>query len=197
MSSVQELRAAVSSSVLDKAAGKAPAKVPSTPIAMLLLAGAFGACIGIAVDRLALPHGAAAPPPKQAVAPVAAQPAAAESIAMATGTFVQPDANNPLQRGTGGVSVEGDEVVLGADFAVTPGPDYRVLLVPKPALRTAADVANTMYVDLGPLAAFKGSQHYQVPAGVDLANYPSIAIWCAPYGALVSTADLSFAKAGG
>ena len=58
--------------------------------------------------------------------------------------------------------------MLGDDFAVTPGPDYRVLLVPKPAIRAAADVANTMYVDLGPLAAFQGSQSFAVPAGVDL-----------------------------
>ena len=85
--------------------------------------------------------------------------------------------------------------MLADDFAVTPGPDYRVLLVPKPAIRGDADVANTMYVDLGPLAAFKGGQHFAVPAGVDLTRYPSVVIWCAAYAAVISTADLTFAKA--
>ena len=86
------------------------------------------------------------------------------------------------------------KVVLGDDFAVTPGPDYRVLLVPKAAIRAAADVAKTMYVDLGPLAAYQGSQSFAVPAGVDVSRYPSVVIWCAPYAALISTADLSFGK---
>ena len=45
-------------------------------------------------------------------------------------------------------------------------------------------------------AAFKGSQRYDVPDGVDLANYPSVVIWCRTYSALISSADLSFAKPG-
>ena len=202
MSSVQELRAAMSpppapakTEEASAKADKASPKGVSGPIGMLLLAGVFGACLGVAVDRLILPHGAAQPPPP--VASVAQPGAAAEVAALATGTFIQPDANNPLRHGTGGVSVSDGQVVLGDDFAVTPGPDYRVLLVPKPAIRADADVAKTMYVDLGPLAAFKGGQHYAVPAGVDLTRYPSVVIWCAPYAAVISTADLSFAKSGG
>jgi hypothetical protein len=210
MSSVQELRAALrppatpakaaeadtAPAEADKApaeADKAPVQRSSAAIGMLVLAAAVGIGVGIALDRFVLPHGSQPPAPAAAV--VAPQ-AAGESADNATGTIIQPDANNPLQRGSGGVSVAEGAVVLGADFAVTPGPDYRVLLVPKPAIRAAADLGKTMYVDLGPLAAFQGSQSYAVPAGVELAKYPSVVIWCAPYAALISSADLSFGGAG-
>ena len=195
MSSVQELRAAVSPSPTpEKKADKTPMKSQTGLIGMLVLAGVVGACIGVALDRVVLPHGPVSPPPASAT--LAKPQAAALGGLVASGSFIQPDANNPLHRGSGAVSVHGHEVVLGADFAVTPGPDYRVLLVPKPVIRATADVANTMYVDLGPLAAFKGEQSFKVPAGVDLSNYPSVVIWCAAYGTLISTADLSFAKSG-
>ena len=197
MSSVQELRAALRPSTAPEkpreapaAAGKVATQVSPGGAGLLVLAAAVGLCAGIALDRFVLPHGAALPTPAAAVAPQAGR---ADTV-VASGTFIQPDANNPLQRGSGGVSISGREVVLGADFAVTPGPDYRVLLVPKPAIRAASDVANTMYVDIGALAAFQGSQRFAVPAGVDLSRYPSVVIWCATYGSLISSADLSFGK---
>ncbi len=202
MSSVQELRASVSapSSASAKAAkpsgGDSDAAAKAAPagrsasVGLLVLVAAIGVSAGIGLDRFVLPHGAASPEPAAVAAPQAASP----GDTVATGSFIQPDANNPLNHGAGGVSVSGREVVLGADFTVTPGPDYRVLLVPKAAIRASEDVAKTMYVDLGPLAAFKGSQHFAVPAGVDLSRYPSVVIWCAPYGTLISTADLSFGK---
>ena len=49
-----------------------------------------------------------------------------------------------------------------------------------------------MFVDLGRLRAFKGSQRYAVPAGVDLKKYPSVVIWCEQFGVLISPADLAF-----
>ncbi len=193
MSSVQELRAAVTAAPAQPKVAKPAARGLPSPIGLLVLTGALGLCAGIVLDRLVLPHpGASSPTP----AAIAAAPVENAAGVLAAGTFIQPDANNPLQRGSGGVSIANGEVVLGDDFTVTPGPDYRVLLVPKPAIRAPADVTNTMYVDLGPLAAFQGSQHFAVPAGVDLARYPSVVVWCATYGSLISTADLNFGKGG-
>ena len=40
--------------------------------------------------------------------------------------------------------------------------------------------------------AFKGSQKYQVPAGIDLAKFPSVVIWCEQFSVLISPADLTF-----
>ena len=50
-----------------------------------------------------------------------------------------------------------------------------------------------MYVDLGGLRAFKGSQRYAIPAGVDLKSFPSVVIWCERFGVLISPADLAAA----
>jgi hypothetical protein len=49
-----------------------------------------------------------------------------------------------------------------------------------------------MFVDLGRLKAFKGSQNYPVPAGVDLKMYGSVVIWCEQFGVLISPATLKF-----
>jgi hypothetical protein len=47
-----------------------------------------------------------------------------------------------------------------------------------------------MFVDLGGLRAFKGSQRYPIPAGVDLKDYQSVIIWCERFGVLISPAEL-------
>ena len=75
-----------------------------------------------------------------------------------------------------------------------PGPAFHVYLVPKAEVRDTAGVKETMYNDLGRLRAFKGSQKYDIPAGVDLKDYPSVVIWCAQFGVLISPADLNFAS---
>jgi hypothetical protein len=62
--------------------------------------------------------------------------------------------------------------------------------VPKANVRDAGAVKDAMYVDLGQLRAFKGSQRYPVPKGVDLAKYRSVVIWCERFGVLISPADL-------
>lgn len=51
-----------------------------------------------------------------------------------------------------------------------------------------------MFIDLGKLRAFKGSQTYSIPAGLNLRNYSSVVIWCAEFGVLISPADLEFAS---
>ena len=52
-----------------------------------------------------------------------------------------------------------------------------------------------MFVDLGRLRSFKGSQRYAIPPGVELKNYPSVIIWCERFGVLISPADLKTAQA--
>ena len=84
------------------------------------------------------------------------------------------------------------ETMYDMDFEVGPGPKYHVYLVPKEKIRQSADVKGTMFVDLGRLRSFKGSQKYPVPAGIDLKRYPSVVIWCEEFGVLISPADLAF-----
>ena len=90
------------------------------------------------------------------------------------------------------VSVYRRTVFLEDSVEVGPGPEFRVYLVRKRAVRSCGDVAGTMFLDLGRLRAFKGSQKYPIPSGVELADFPSVVIWCAQFGVLISPADLSF-----
>lgn len=66
---------------------------------------------------------------------------------------------------------------------------------PKATIRAAAEVTGTMFVDLGRLRAFKGSQKYKVPDGVDFTHFPSVVIWCEQFSVLISPADLTFEQA--
>lgn len=116
---------------------------------------------------------------------------------VATGTFIHVNPADPIHYGRGGVTVYEDLVYLADDFEVGPGPAFHVYLVPQAEVRDEADVANVMYVDLGRLRAFKGSQNYPIPAGVDVRAYGSVVIWCERFGVLISPATLTFETATG
>ena len=47
------------------------------------------------------------------------------------------------------------------------------------------------YVDLGGLKGNIGDQNYELPAGTDLARYPSVVIWCDRFDAAFGAADLT------
>ena len=111
---------------------------------------------------------------------------------VATGTFIHADPSDPVHYGAGGVTVYDEAVVLGGDFEVGPGPAFHVYLLPKANVMRSSDVEGEMYVDLGRLRAFKGSQVYPIPAGVDLSKYGSVIIWCEAFGVLISPATLTF-----
>jgi hypothetical protein len=63
--------------------------------------------------------------------------------------------------------------------------------VPKASIRSSADIKDVMFVDLGGLRSFKGSQRYAIPEGIDLWKYQSVIIWCERFGVLISPADLT------
>jgi len=156
--------------------------------AIFLLGGVLGTGFGVALGFFLFPF--VFPPP-----PAAEQLTEAErSPVVATGTFIHANPSDPVHWGRGKVSVYERAVFLEPDFEVGPGPAYHVYLVPKPSVRREADVANAMFVDLGRLRAFKGSQRYPIPAGVNLKDYPSVVIWCERFGVLISPADLASAR---
>lgn len=174
-------------------------------LAIFLLGGMLGTGFGVALGFFLFPF--VFPPPPAAeqltqedvaprTAPVApsataSPPAAATARPVATGTFIHANPSDPIHYGKGKVSVYERAVFLEQDFEVGPGPKYHVYLVPKAGIRKEADVKDTMFVDLGRLRSFKGSQRYPIPAGVDLKNYPSVVIWCEAFGVLISPADLT------
>jgi hypothetical protein len=111
---------------------------------------------------------------------------------IARGEFVHANPADPIHYGRGSVIVYEDLVHLRNDFEVGPGPAFHVYLVPEAEITPETDVANTTFVDLGRLRAFKGSQVYRIPAGVDPARFGSVVIWCAHFGVLISPARLTF-----
>lgn len=157
-------------------------------LAIFLLGGILGTGFGVALGFFLFPF--VFPPP-----PAAEQISEADRAALvATGTFIHANPSDPIHYGKGKVSVYQRAVFLEPDFEVGPGPAFHVYLVPKTNVRTEADVKETMFVDLGGLRAFKGSQRYPIPDGVDLSKYQSVVIWCQHFSVLISPADLMVAK---
>jgi hypothetical protein len=124
---------------------------------------------------------------KEKVDQPAGQP---ERKVLARGTFVHPNPSDPIHYGKGRVTAYEGLLYLEPDFEVGPGPKYHVYLVPEKEVIPSTNVARTMFVDLGRLKAFKGSQNYEIPAGVDVAKYGSVVIWCEQFGVLISPAAL-------
>lgn len=159
-------------------------------IISFLLGGILGTAFGVAVGFFAFPF--VFPPP-----PAAEMLSEAEQSAkvLATGTFIHANPSDPIHYGKGGVEVREGSVFLKEDFEVGPGPKYHVYLVPKAPVRSEADVTGEMFVDLGQLRAFKGSQRYALPAGLDIKAFGSVVIWCEHFSVLISPADLKHAGA--
>ncbi len=118
----------------------------------------------------------------------------AKRTPIARGTFVHANPSDPIHYGKGRVTVYAGVLHLEPDFEVGPGPKFHVYLVPEKDVLASTNVAKSMYVDLGRLKAFKGSQNYDIPAGVDPLKYGSVVIWCEHFGVLISPAQLAAAS---
>ena len=154
-------------------------------LTIFLVGGVFGTGFGVALGFFLFPY---VFPPPEAMETLTAS----ESTTVVTqGEFIHAKPPDPIHYGTGRVTVYEQTVFLEDDFEVGPGPKFHVYLVPKQMIRSSSDVKSTMFVDLGRLRSFKGSQKYSIPNGVDLANYTSVVIWCAEFGVLISPADLT------
>jgi hypothetical protein len=110
---------------------------------------------------------------------------------VARGTFIHANPADPIHYGKGRVTVYADLLHLESDFEVGPGPKFHVYLVPERNVTPSTKVAQTMYVDLGRLKAFRGSQNYPISAGVNPASYGSVVIWCEHFSVLISPAQLT------
>jgi len=153
---------------------------------IFLLGGVLGTGFGVALGFFLFPF--VFPPP-----PAAEQLTDADrAMPVAGGTFTHANPSDPIHWGKGKVGVYQNAVYLEPDFEVGPGPKYHVYLVPNANVREEKQVEKSKFIDLGRLRAFKGSQRYPVPEGIDLKNYPSVVIWCEQFGVLISPADLAF-----
>jgi len=154
-------------------------------LAIFLFGGVLGTGFGVALGFFLFPFVFPPPPAMERLTE------ADRSRLVVTGTFVHANPSDPVHWGRGNVSVYERAVFLEPDFEVGPGPAFHVYLVPKASIRKSSDLGDAMFVDLGGLRAFKGSQRYPIPAGVDLKNYQSVIIWCERFSVLISPADLT------
>jgi hypothetical protein len=158
-------------------------------IAIFVLGGILGTGLGVALGFFFFPY--VFPPPA-----ASEQLSASERTRLvASGIFIHANPSDPVHYGKGKVSVYERTVFIEPDFEVGPGPAFHVYLVPKASIRSSSDLKDVMFVDLGGLRAFKGSQRYSIPAGVDPRDYQSVIIWCERFGVLISPADLMTAVA--
>ena len=157
-------------------------------VVVFLFGGLAGTVFGVALGFFIFPYVFPPPPATETLTE------ADRARPVATGAFIHANPSDPVHYGKGKVSVYERAVFLEPDFEVGPGPAFHVYLVPKPSIRSSSDMKDVMFVDLGQLRSFKGSQRYTIPAGVDLAKYPSVIIWCERFGVLISPADLKTAQ---
>src|SRR4051794_22423792 len=73
------------------------------------------------------------------------------------------------------------------DFRRAAGPDLRVRLVPGVTTDGGADGA----VDLGALKGNVGDQQYRLPAGLELADFGGVVVWCRAFSAPFGRAPLA------
>src|SRR5438477_243798 len=155
-------------------------------LAIFCLGGVLGTGFGVALGFFLFPYVFPPPPANEqltqadvapmppAPAPVAsdpqaprpptpvAPPAQTMPAPVATGSFIHANPSDPIHWGRGKVSAYERTIFLEPDFEVGPGPKYHVYLVPKAGIRKEADVKSSMFVDLGRLRSFKGSQRYPI-----------------------------------
>ena len=81
------------------------------------------------------------------------------------------------------VMAEGKRYVRYENFKTLNGPDLYVYL--------AKDTDAAEYVSLGRVRATEGNINYEIPAGVDVAQYPYVLTWCKAFGILFNHAKLS------
>jgi hypothetical protein len=155
-------------------------------LAVFLFGAVLGSALGVALGFFLFPYVFPPPEAKDQLSQAEA------SKLVAKGEFIHANPSDPIHYGKGSVSVYENVVYLNEDFEVGPGPAFHVYLVPAANVRDAGQVTGTMFVDLGGLRAFKGSQKYAVPAGVDLSKFPRVVIWCQQFSVLISPADLTF-----
>jgi len=117
-------------------------------------------------------------------------PGAGSGKIVARGNFAGAD---DFHKGEGTATIYrvGSDLILRFEsFKSTNGPDLYVLLAKHVAPKTSADVKDG-YIEVAKLKGNIGSQNYNLPQGINLAEYPTVVIYCKPFHVVFSTATLT------
>jgi len=106
-----------------------------------------------------------------------------------SGTFIK---KKKKLKGAWEVVQRGDKtfIVFGDDFRAANGPDLKIFLSPQTVSDVTGKTAVTGALNIGELKNTKGTQEYEVPAGVNLADYSSVLVHCEAYSILWGGGDL-------
>ncbi len=120
------------------------------------------------------------------------QPPPAGPVVISRGSLISHEHST-----SGTVSIieqpDGSRVLAIEDLDTTTGPDVHVWLSQGDVVegfagwRTAAGVP---HVDLGMIKGNKGNQVYEIPADVELADYPSVFLWCVKFSVSFGAAEM-------
>lgn len=117
-------------------------------------------------------------------APVIAQSTIAQQAAFSTsGDFIKK--SKKLKGSWSVVERDGKTfIVFADDFRAAKGPDLKIFLSPKSVADATGKNAVDGSLNIGELKKTKGTQEYEVPAGVDLSAYGSVLVHCEAYSVL-------------
>jgi len=99
-------------------------------------------------------------------------------------------------KGTAAIYVlpDGKRVLRFTNFETSNGPDVHVFLGAATDANDSETVTKAGYMELGSLKGNVGDQNYEIPAGINLADYHSVTIWCKRFGVNFGTAPLASAN---
>jgi len=113
----------------------------------------------------------------------------AASAAQASGDFVRKS-----KRLQGGWHIEarGDRhvLIIEDDFRAARGPDLKIFLSPQTIANVTGKTAVNGAIKIGELKKTRGAQEYELPAGLDLADYKSVLVHCEEFAVLWGGGDL-------
>lgn len=131
-----------------------------------------------------------------AVPPVAlaneASTVSAESDLLTRGSFVTAEQDHPT---AGAARIIADAsgqryLVLGENFTTAEGPDVQAIVYRGATVPTKG-LSEQNYITLDTLESFDGEQRYAIPAGVEVEEYGSVAIWCREFNVTFGYAPLT------
>ena len=117
-------------------------------------------------------------------------PVATEPVVLAEGTFRSHE--HPT---TGTVQIlqlaDGQRILRLENLDTSNGPLLKVLLSDQTVTDDWYGYDDGRFADLGELKGNQGNQNYEIPAGLDLAELPSVSIWCDRFDVSFGAATLT------
>jgi hypothetical protein len=109
-------------------------------------------------------------------------------------TLAQGEFIGLAHSGTGTASIielaDGSRILRFENLDVDNGPDLRVILSPTELTDDDGAYDDGDFLDLGVLKGNQGNQNYEIPAGADIDDFATVAIWCRRFNVTFNAAPI-------